>query len=65
MNYYNMGVYFKSMWFKISSIGKNMKMSTLLEIFWFVNFNENKIVMKYAGQHLVKFVDHTNMPNFH
>ena len=34
-------------------------------IFFFeiFNRNENKLVMKYAGQHLVNFLDHTNMPN--
>ena len=31
----------------------------------FLNLNKNTLVWKYAGQHLVNFLYHTNMPKFH
>ena len=32
--------------------------------FWILKF-QKKNIMKYDGQHLVNFLDHTNMPNYH
>ena len=50
------------------SYKKNMKFWKIyifVNFFWrFLNLNESKLVMNYAGQHLVSFLDHTNMPNF-